>query len=158
GVHIDGLRSGDQVSGERWGGSYSAAGEVVSDCQDWQRIAVAGGNVRRVVNYWCWIDRHKETGLRRTVGNGPGPGENIDGLRSGDAVAREQWGARSTAAGEIVPVCQDWQRVAVAGGNVRRGVNYWCWVEIGRAACRRRVMGKGRGVCEDIEGRRRGDQ
>src|SRR5690606_41516401 len=104
-----GLRSGDQVAREQGGTSPTAAGEVVPVCQDWQRIAVASGNVRRIVNYWRWVDRHKEAGLRRTIGNGPGLGENVDGLRSGDAVARKQWGASSTAAGEVVPVCQDWQ-------------------------------------------------
>src|SRR5690606_29118568 len=126
---IDGRRSGDAVARKQWGASSTATGEIVHVCQGWQGIAVAGGNVRRIVNDWCWVDRHKETGLRRTIGNGPGLCENIDGLRSGDAVARKQWGASSTATGEIVPVCQGWQGIAVAGGNVRRIVNYWCWVD-----------------------------
>src|SRR5690606_41007219 len=129
GENVDGLRSGDAVAREQWGASSTAAGEVVPVCQDWQRIAVASGNVRRCVNYWRWVDRYHKAAFRCTVRSAAGLGVHIDGLRSGDQVAREQWGASSTAAGEVVPVCQDWQGIAVADGNVGMIVNYWCWVD-----------------------------
>src|SRR5690606_38460411 len=131
--------------------------EVVPVCQDWQRIAVASGNVRRIVNNRRWVDRYRETGRRTTIWNGAGLCENIDGLRSGDAVARKQWGASSTATGEIVPVCQGWQGIAVAGGNVRRIVNYWCWVDSHKETGLRRTVRRAAGLSVYIDGLRSDD-
>src|SRR5690606_39468894 len=97
GENIDGLRGGDQDAGEKRRAGPTAAGEVVPIGKCRQCIAVARSNVRRIVNYRRWVDRHKETGLSGTVGNGPGLGENIDGLRSGDQVSSEKRGAGTTA-------------------------------------------------------------
>src|SRR5690606_40019573 len=133
------------------------AGEVVPVCQDWQRIAVASGNVRRCVNYWRWVDRYHKAAFRCSPYTTLFRSENVDGLRSGDQVAREQWGASSTAAGEIVPVCQDWQRIAVASGNIRWIVNYWRWIDRHKETGLRRTIGNGPGLCEIVDGLRSGD-
>src|SRR5690606_42035796 len=44
-----------------------------------------------------------------------------------ELIAGIQWGSCSTAAGEIVSVGQCGKHIAVASGNVCRGVNDWCW-------------------------------
>src|SRR5690606_41159228 len=104
-------------------------------------LGARGCQIPSIVPYSPLFRSHKETGLRGTIGNGPGLGENVDGLRSGDQVAREQGGPSPTAAGEIVSVCQDWQRIAVASGNGRRIVNYWCWVDRHKETGLRRTIG-----------------